>query len=155
MQYEHTQRAPLSLMLLAIGVVIAGSAYAARNDPMAMYLLSASAGLMFCLGLMFGSLTVRDEGDCLRLYYGPIRVFQKQFAYSAIATVERARSGLIDGWGIHYVPGRGWIYNLWGRDCIKMLVDGHSVRIGTDDVENLVSFLQSRINSDYSPASKR
>ncbi len=36
--------------------------------------------------------------------------------------VSAARSNWLDGWGIHYFPGRGIIYNLWGFDCVRVQI---------------------------------
>jgi hypothetical protein len=109
-----------------------------------MWLLLGFAVMMAFVGLCFGDLTVRDEGDHLAIRYGPLPVFHKQIRYDAIASVTRGRSSLIDGLGIHYVPGRGWTYNLWGTDCVKLLVDGKVIRIGTDDAQQLTEFLLSK-----------
>jgi hypothetical protein len=43
------------------------------------------------------------------------------------------------------VPGRGWTYNLWGRDCAKLTVRGSTIRIGSDDVARLVELLHKKI----------
>ena len=36
-------------------------------------------------------------------------------------------------------------YNLWGFDCVKLEVRNRVIRIGSDDVENLVEFLRGKI----------
>ena len=76
--------------------------------------------------------------------FGPLPLFRKRIPYRDIAAVEQGRSRWIDGWGIHFVPGRGWTYNLWGFDCAELRVGGRRLRIGTDDAEGLVSFLRQR-----------
>ena len=59
---------------------------------------------------------------------------------------EPDRSNVIDGWGIHWVPGRGWTYNLWGFDCVRLtLAGGRTIRVGTDDPRSLAQFVQTRI----------
>lgn len=50
----------------------------------------------------------------------------------------------MDGWGIHYILGRGWTYNLWGFGCVKLTLGRKVVRVGSDDVENLVEFLKAK-----------
>ena len=50
----------------------------------------------------------------LRGGYGPLPVFSESIRYSDITLVEYDRSGVIDGWGIHWVPGRRTTRNLWG-----------------------------------------
>ena len=52
---------------------------------------------------------------------------------------------LIDGLGIHYVPFRGWTYNLWGFDCVVLELGKKTLRIGSNDADGLLTFLRSRI----------
>jgi hypothetical protein len=58
--------------------------------------------------------------------------------------VERSRSAVIDGWGVLWVPFRGWTWNLWGRDCVGVDLGERSLRIGTDDPEGLEAFVKAR-----------
>lgn len=149
MAYEHTQRAPLHwlLHLLAIGMIAA--AWAAFGEaPFVALILGPVSILFFLLGLMFAHLHVCDEGDSLSVKFGPLRLFGTRIEYTDISSVESARSALIDGWGIHRIPGRGWTFNLWGFDCVELVVKGRTVRIGTDDGDNLVQFLRSRAATD-------
>ncbi|MEO2024093.1 MAG: hypothetical protein ABGX05_19875, partial [Pirellulaceae bacterium] len=70
----------------------------------------------------------------------------KQIPYQNIATTEPGHSKFIDGWGIHYIPGRGWTYNLWGFDCVKITTTkGKVFRIGTDAPEELSAFLEEKL----------
>jgi hypothetical protein len=101
----------------------------------------------FGAGLCFGSLTVRDEGQWLAVRFGPLPVFRTKIAYSTITGVEAGRSDALDGWGIHWVLGRGMIYNLWGFDCVRIQMGKKTARVGTDDVEGLLSFLRTKVQS--------
>lgn len=38
--------------------------------------------------------------------------------YSNIPKVETGRTLLLDGWGIHMSVRGGWVWNLWGKDCV-------------------------------------
>jgi hypothetical protein len=107
-------------------------------------ILCIVAAVMFLFGFMFADLTVRDEGDFLEIQFGPLPVFCFRVRYDEIQSVERSRSSIVDGWGIHTIPGRGTTYNLWGFDCAKLDISGKTVRIGSDDVEGLVAFLKSK-----------
>jgi hypothetical protein len=144
MGYDHTQKSPLDDLLFAVAGAALICAWAFRHEPLMIVFLILFAGIFLLLGLSFGHLTIRDEGQYLELRYGPLPVFHKRIPYSAITAVEPGRSSIIDGWGIHYVPGRGWTYNLWGFDCVKLSQGTHVVRIGSDDVPNLASFLHTR-----------
>jgi hypothetical protein len=105
----------------------------------------ALAGLMIFLAMCFQRLTVRDEGKWLAIRYGPLPLFWRRIPYASMTAAEAARSDWLDGGGIHYIPGRGWIYNLWGRDCVKLQLGNKKVRIGTNDVEGLLRFVKTRI----------
>ena len=56
----------------------------------------------------FAWLKVEDAGDALRVRYGPLGIFGKRIPYASMKGAEAGRTWLIDGWGIHWVPGRGW-----------------------------------------------
>ena len=83
---------------------------------------------------------IRDEGDCLAIRFGPLPVFRKLIRYADIRGVEVGRTRIIDGWGVHYILGRGWTYNLWGFDCVKLTLGRKIIRVGTDDAEALATF---------------
>jgi hypothetical protein len=142
--YRHTQRAPLHYILHAFGVVILAGAWLARDEWPAVAILCFVAAVMILFGFMFADLTVRDEGDFLEIQFGPLPVFCFRIRYAEVKSVERSRSAIIDGWGIHTFPGRGTTYNLWGFDCVKLDVNGKTVRIGSDDVDQLVAFLETK-----------
>ena len=62
--------------------------------------LAVGSILALC-GLVFGSLTICDEGDHLALRFGPLPVLFKTIRYADIIGVEVGRTRVIDGWGIH------------------------------------------------------
>ena len=64
--------------------------------------------------------TIHYEGDSLSIRFGPLPVLRKTIRYADITGVETGHTKVIDGWGIHYIPGRGWTYNLWGFGCVKL-----------------------------------
>ncbi len=145
MSYEHTQKSPLGWMLFLMGLILMVAGLTLAVDPVGAIGLPL-VGIVFVLvGFCFGSLTVRDEGDALAVRYGPLPVFRKRLAYSEMTDARPGRSTLIDGWGIHWIPGRGWIYNLWGFGCVRIQMGKRTVRIGIDDVEGLAGFLRRRI----------
>ncbi len=147
MTYEHTQRSPWFWVLLTLGILTLLTTCSVSRQTLPVLIL-AGVGIMFlATGLCFGSLTVRDEGQWLAVRFGPLPVFGRRIAYSSITDVEAARSDALDGWGIHWILGRGVIYNLWGFDCVRIQMGKKTVRVGIDDVEGLVSFLRTKIQS--------
>ncbi len=143
MTYQHTQHAPLGWMLVAIAVLTAAAG--ALADIRLLILACLLGALLLLLTLCFGTLTVVDEVDSIRLQYGPMPLLGRRVRCDPIASARASRSSVIDGWGIHSIPGRGWTYNLWGRECVELTVNGRTLRIGSDDAENLAAFIRSRI----------
>lgn len=39
------------------------------------------------------------------------------------------------------------VWNLWGRECAVLQLKRGTLRVGTDDADNLVAFLRKRIAS--------
>jgi hypothetical protein len=142
--YCHTQKSPLDDLLFVVAAAAVLSTWAFHHEPAVVWLLLGFGLMMALAGLCFGHLTVRDEDDHLALRYGPLPVFHKRIPYDTITSVTRGRSSIIDGLGIHYVPGRGWTYNLWGTDCVILHAGKQVIRVGSDDAEALVSFLKEK-----------
>jgi hypothetical protein len=147
MPYEHTQHGPLHRIFLAVAALMLVAVWLVQSEPMLAAINLVIAGVFLLTSLMFASLTVRDDGEGLAVRYGPLPIFRRRIRYADITGIEPDRTRLIDGLGIHYVPGRGWTYNLWGFDCVKFTLGERVVRLGTDDVENLVEFLRQKIGA--------
>ena len=145
--YDHTQHAPLYLLILLPGFISLGMAVAfAPMREVALVSLVSGIGLLVIASTVH-HLRIVDEDAMLAIRYGPLPLLRKRIRYADIQTAEADRTSLIDGWGIHYVPARGWTYNLWGLDCVRCrLTNGRTIRIGTDDPSGLAEFLQQRIS---------
>lgn len=142
--YHHTQKGPWSYLLYAIGAAELVAAWFLRQPPGLSLTLTASGLLLVVLGACFMQLTVADAGPALLVQFGPLPLFRKRMPYADIRSVERGRTTLLDGWGIHLSARGGWVWNIWGRDCVVVRHRG-TTRIGTDDAPALVAFLQSRM----------
>lgn len=149
-QYEHTQKGWVDVTLYAGALAALVGVWFSRDDRPEMIILCVAACLMVLLGLCFKTLTVRDEGEHLAVRFGPLRVFRTCIPYAQMTAVKTARSSVLDGWGIHWMPGKGWIYNLWGFDCVSITLGRKTVRIGTDDPQGLTEFLITKIAPDGS-----
>lgn len=145
MDYDHTQRAPLHWFLVVPGTAMLVTAWQAEQPDWSLWLLSTVGAIMIGLSLCFRRLRLHDDGDALGIVFGPVELFRNRLRYDQITGFRAARSALIDGWGIHRLPGRGWIWNLWGFDCVAFdLKDGTTLRLGTDDVPGLLAHLEAR-----------
>ena len=145
MTYNHTQHGRRHNVLFACTFVSLSDAWLARGESAFVVTLISIAATFALCGLMFRSLTIRDEGHWLALRFGLLPVFRKRIRYADITGVEVGRTSLLDGWGIHYFPGRGWTYNIFGLDCVKLTLGRKIIRVGTDDAEGLAKFLGEKI----------
>lgn len=145
--YRHTQTSPIRFGLFLILAVSLLAGWIWRAEFAAWFSMACLAGVTALVWLTMTRMTVEDEGEALLVQFGPIPLFSTRIRYEDIETFEAKRSRVIDGWGIHYLPGRGWIWSLWGLDCVDIKRKKNTIRIGTDDAENLVAFLQSRTSS--------
>ena len=143
--YFHTQRAPLCLIVYGAAVAMLVGAWRAQAERPAALLLFGTGLVMALLASAFHHLAVVDEGDRLAIRFGPLPLFRRTVRYADIVKVEIGRTLLLDGWGIHYSMRGGWVWNLWGRDCVVVHLRKGVLRIGTDDASNLAGFLEGKI----------
>ena len=73
---------------------------------------------MLLLAASFHHLTVTGEGSQLAIRFGPLPLFRKRISYDEITAVEKGRTTILDGWGIHLSLRGGMVWNIWGRDCV-------------------------------------
>jgi hypothetical protein len=143
--YSHTQKAPLCLILYGSALACFVLAWIIGDTP-GIYIGSGVGLLIALIAPAFHHLTVADQGDELAIRFGPVPLFRRTVKYAEIEKVEVGRTLILEGWGIHYSIRGGWVWNLWGRDCVVVgFKDGGVLRIGTDDAEGLARFLESRI----------
>jgi hypothetical protein len=151
--YSHTQKAPLCWIIF--GGALGFFALAGFIDPAntALVVSDLVIGVIAALSAAcFHHLAVFHQGDSLRIRFGPIPLFRRTARYADIDKVAVGRTLLIEGWGVHYSIFRGgWVWNLWGRDCVVVKwKKGSVLRIGTDDAENLARFLEGKITGTKS-----
>lgn len=146
--YRHTQTSPMWLVLLVFVPLFVIGGLGGGNTMLLIILLAVGAGFLL-LAASIHSLTVEDAGEHLRVRFGPLPLLGTRLKYADMADPAVGRSRTIDGWGIHWIPGRGWTYNLWGYDCVELQYRGSPLRIGTDDAANLARFLQERIAAGH------
>lgn len=115
-------------------------------EPLLRWLFPTIGVLLAVAAASFHHLTAEDRGDRLAVRFGPVPLFRRTVRYADIGSVEVGRTLFVDGWGIHYSVRGGWVWNLWGRECVAVhFRDGGTLRIGTDDAEQLAAFLRSRL----------
>lgn len=150
MSYDHTQNGWFHWLLVALCVLFVFMAdVPLEEEPppeWVPWLLRGMGALFLLLAACFAHLRVRDDGDALLVQFGPVGLFRRRVPYADITAAAAGRSKLIDGWGIHHLPGRGWTWNLHGFDCVELeLTRERRLRVGTDDPQGLETFLRMRI----------
>ena len=126
-------------MFLVLGWVL-------KNEQPFPWLFPPIGLVMFLLAGSFHYLEVEDQADRLFITFGPIPLFRRSIRYDDIISAEIGRTTFLDGWGIHWSLRGGWVWNLWGRDCVVLQIRKGIMRIGTDDAVNLAKFLESRMS---------
>ena len=144
MGYEHTQRGPWRFLGYFLALVMVPVMWSASEEPMAVLLFGGVMVMTVVLCEGFSRLTIRDDGDQLSVSFGPPPVWQTHVSYRDIESIEPDRSTFLDGWGVHWLPGRGTIYNVWGFDCVRIKAGKRTLRLGTNDMDRLVAFLTAK-----------
>lgn len=145
--YRHVQRSPLYLILLApVAVAAVPTAIALANKQTSIAAFGALWGALFALlAAMFNRLVTEDRGDYLQASFGLCRFPRRKIAYREIRAVQVDRTTWLDGWGIHYSLRGGWVWNLWGWDCVRIDLHRGRLWLGTDDPQGLGQLLQGKL----------
>ncbi len=143
--YKHVQHAPLCLLIYILAIVFLVTGMVLKSEPPIPWLFPPIGLLMLVLAASFHHLTVEDQLDRLSIGFGPIPLFRRTIRYDDIISAEIGRTTILDGWGIHMSLRGGWVWNLWGRDCVVLQLRKGLLRVGTDDAENLVDFVNQTI----------
>lgn len=146
MRYQHYQRAPLCLifyssaaaMLCTLGTI-------PWPSPAVPWSIGIGLVLFILLGLAFQHLLTQDYGERLLIAFGPLPLFWRTVAYADIVSATADRTTFFDGWGIHLSPRGGWVWNLWGFDCVRIQFRNGTLWVGTNDPHGLAAFLQSQL----------
>ena len=143
--YSHTQRAPFCLMLYCSALACIVLSWGLRDEPPIRFVVPPISLLVLVLSASFHLLTVKGQGDRLLISFGPIPLFRRSVRYEDIQGVEIGKTTILDGWGIHLSLRGGWVWNIWGWDCVVVHLKNGTLRIGTNDAPNLWRFLETKI----------
>ncbi len=142
--YCHTQKSPLCLIVYAVAIITLVSAWQVKNEPTIALVLAGSGVILLAIATSFHHLRVADEVDRIGIRFGPLPLFSKTIRYEEISEVAVGRTTILDGWGIHMSLRGGWVWNIWGFDCVVIKHRGIT-RVGSDDAERLAEFLKEKI----------
>jgi len=151
--YHHTQKGPWHLLSYVLACACLVAMWLERERPVEALVFLGIGLLLTLVHSSFEYLTVEDEGEQLFVHFGPLPLLRTRIRYDDIREVEKGRTRFLDGWGVHWVPWHGWVWNIWGYDCVIIRRNRGTLRIGTDDPDGLAGFLKSRIAGGGEPAS--
>ena len=149
-RYDHTQHGRLHFILIGIAILLfAVVAPQAGAKPAVAGGFRLVATLFVALASMFAYLKVTEDEDHILVAFGPLSLFSRKVRFADIKDARATRSKLIDGWGVHWIMGRGWTWNVWGFDCVMIeFHSGRTLRLGTDDSQALAELLRERASSE-------
>jgi hypothetical protein len=144
--YDHTQVSHVTVALLG------GLLMAELGLWFALYQLGALDGptMVFMVGLIALLIWIILIMRRLRVQVNPVAVQvtfgtgwpQRMIPLAEIASCQAVRLSPWTGYGMRYI-GRGWMFNIEGRDAVELaLKNGSRFRIGTDEPAQLVQALQ-------------
>jgi hypothetical protein len=139
MEYRHKQFGFVinSALLLCILLVIFS------NDGKFQPILIEVPVLLIAALALFYSLGVEIHDNALICRMG-IGLIQKRILLSEIQQARAVQNPWYAGWGIHWIPGQYWIWNVSGLRGVELtLKNGKRFRIGTNEPESLVHAIES------------
>jgi hypothetical protein len=140
MEYRHTQFGTVIVGIMGTAVIVvafhflaSGSVHPAETVVATLLLVTMS---------LFPSLTVAIQGGALRCSFG-VGLIRKEIKLSDIKDVYPVTNPWIVGWGIRWVPGQYWMWNVSGLQAVELtLKTGKRFRIGTDEPDALSRAIQ-------------
>ena len=141
MHYHHRQFGTAIVAILAAVIIIMslplmrGAEFRAIQLEVVIVLLLAFA--------LFYSLTVEIKEDILYIRMG-IGLIRKKVPLSNIAQASVVRIPLLAGYGIHGLPGVSWVWNVSGRDGVRLdFVKGGRLIVGSDEPQELLRAIEA------------
>ncbi len=138
--YEHNQWGAIPIVVAVVIFLFAGAVVDVSQQPAAAVLLIA-AGVLIAFARL--ATRVDETGVSWAFTAGVPRGY---IGFNEIYRMERVRTSLIEGWGIHWTWWHGWLWNVGGFDAVQFLLkNGKSITLGTNDAEGLYKAVLSRL----------
>jgi hypothetical protein len=96
---------------------------------------------------LFYALTIEISNGTLVCTFG-IGLIQKRILISEIRQARAVNNPWYGGWGIHWIPGGCWLWNVGGMRGVELTFqDNRRLRLGTDEPEALVRAIETSKSS--------
>lgn len=128
--YQHTQPGTLIVTVMLGMTALFAGLWFFTGKP-----FWVSGPVLLACAWLFSSLTIEITDHELRWRFGP-GLIQKSVPLAEIVAAEPVRTG--PSWGIHWSPGKGWLYNVSGFNAVAVtLRSGKKFALGTDEPQVL------------------
>jgi hypothetical protein len=141
MEYRHAQFGSVVFIgLLAAMIVIIIVLLNLGVFPPVLFVVIAILAISLVL---FYSLNIEISDNVLVCRFG-IGFIRKRIFLSDIEQVRSVKNPWFAGWGIHWMPGQYWLWNVSGLRAVELLLkNGSRFRIGTDEPEALIQAIEA------------
>ena len=140
--YEHNQWSLIPIGVF-VAVIVAAGAYGgtAATPPQLFFFVL----LVLVILVAFARMTTRVDESGVRWAF-TLGSPSVSLAFVDIERIERVRTSIFEGWGIHWTPWHGWLWNVGGFDAVEFfLKDGRRLTVGTDDPGAFMDAINARL----------
>jgi hypothetical protein len=146
-KYQHTQVGLAIIFPIAITIVVFLVLLAAGVVPVPVWGAALAVLIAPLMLALWATLTVSVDEKRLLARFG-IGLIRKSIPLSRIASYQPVRMRWIHGFGIHYIPFRGWLYNVSGMQAVEIVTkSGKHTLIGTNEPETLCKALENALHN--------
>lgn len=143
MEYRHTQigRVIIAALVVAMALILLTLFWGTGTvHPILLIVVLASLIVMLAL---FYSLTCEIKDNTLMCRFG-VGLIRKKIPLSEIHQARTIQNPWYVGWGIRWMPGQYWLWNVSGFRAVELILkNGKRFRLGTDEPESLVHAIET------------
>ncbi len=139
MKYRHTQVGLVIIVLLAVAIVVILLTLLMNIGNIPILVLTELVIVFVAVLALFYSLNIEIKENVLICSFG-VGLIRKKIPLSEIREVRKVENPWYAGWGIRWMPGRYWLWNVSGFHAVEIILEnGKRFRLGTDEPESLVN----------------
>ena len=132
--YRHKQFSPWPLLALGLFFL-----------PRIKRRTSLLAAALALLAMQCASLTTRVDERGVSWNFG-LSLPIGEIPFEDIAGVQMTQTGFLQGFGIHWTPRYGWVWNVSGRNAVTIRKkNGAMITLGSDDAAGLYAAINARM----------
>ena len=141
MEYRHTQIGVVIVAALVVAIVLVLTPFLSTGTFHPILIVTLTI-LVAALALFY-SLSVEIKDNTLICHFGG-GLIRKRIPLSEIHQARIVQNPWYAGWGIRWMPGQYWLWNVSGLRAVELILkDGKRFRLGTDEPESLVHAIET------------